>query len=148
MNFNRVPVRQWKHRVFDGFDPWAANRRVRWSIVMFRMVPQSMVRITVCDSQSVPSESNDIPRKYAIGIYAEEYDRYRILPAALAESWRTGQVSDQDLPGLLYQGEEGLRLKNDQPGPLAGRPLLHAILVGISALGLLSYYVLVLIRTT
>ena len=47
MNFNRVPVRQWKHREFDGVDPWAENRPVRWSIVTFRMVFASLVARTV-----------------------------------------------------------------------------------------------------
>ena len=141
MNFSRVPVRQWKHREFDGLDPWEANRPVRWSVVTFRMVAKSMVRGAVSDPQSVPSESNDIPKKYKIGIYAEANNRYRILPAALAKAWRGRQVFDQDLPRLLYQGEEGLRLKNDQPGPLSGRPLLHAIVVGVVALGIFGYYI-------
>lgn len=145
MNFNRVPVRQWKHREFDGVDPWATNRPVRWSIVTFRMVPVSMVRSAACDRQSAPSETNDIPKKYAIGVYVESNGRYRILPRALATAWRRREVLDPDLPRLLYQGEEQLRRKNDQPGPPRGRALVHAIVVGIIALGIASYYVRLLI---
>ena len=141
MNFNRVPVRQWKHREFDGFDPWAANRPVRWSLVTFRLVPVSMVQGAACDSQTVPSESNDIPKKYAIGLYAEASGRYRILPRTLAAAWRARRVLDQDLAELLYKGEEPLRRKNDQPGPLAGPALLEAILIGVIAIGIFGYYI-------
>ena len=140
MNFNRVPVRQWKHREFNGFDPWAANQPVRWSIVTFRLVPESMVQSAACDQQSVSSDSNDIPKKYAIGVYAEVSGRYRILPRGLAAAWRANQVQDRDLTRLLYEGEESLRRKNDQPGPLAGGALLNAILVGVTALLMFGYY--------
>ena len=145
MNFSRVAVRQWKHREFNGFDPWAANRPVRWSIVTFRRPPVSMVAQTVCDPQCVPSESNDIPKKYAIGIYSEASGRYRIFPRSLAAAWRARQVIDQDLPRLLYEREEPKRRRNDHPGPPAGRELVNPILVGLAALGMLSYYIRLLL---
>jgi hypothetical protein len=148
MNFNRLPVRQWKHREFEGLDPWAANRTARWSIVTFRMVPASMVAIAVCDPQNLPAESNAIPKKYAIGICQETNGRYRILPAALAAAWRAHQVPDRDLPGLLYRGEEPLRRQNDLPGPPSGRALWHAILVAAVALGMFGYYLRLLLVTS
>ncbi len=140
MKFNRVPVRQWKHREFDGADPWDADRPARWSIVTFRMVPESMVRITVCDRQCVNSERNDIPRKYAVGLYLERNGRYRIFPRAVAKAWRAGQVADQNLPRVLYEGEEGVRRQNDLPGPLAGAALRKTLLLGTAAVGMFGYY--------
>ena len=145
MTINRVPVRQWKHREFGGPDPWAANRPTRWSVVVFRMVPKSMVERASCDAQCVSSDSNEIPRKYAIGIYAEGNGRYRILPRAVADAWRRHEIPDQNLPGLLYQGEEKLRLKDDLPGPPQGLALVHAVVVAGTALGIFAFYVRLLI---
>ena len=139
MNFERIPVTQWKHRQFDATDPWARNQPTRWGIVVYRLVAKSMLPGHV-DEQSVPSEANDVPKKYYIGIHAEQSGRYRLLPGALANDWRAGQVQDQDLPRLLYQGEAPLRRENDEPGPLSGRPLLHAWLIGVAALGIFACY--------
>jgi len=147
MNFNSVPVRQWKHREFDSPDPWAAGRPTRWSIVAFRLVPQSLVDRAARDPQPVPSESNAIHKRYFIGICAEDGGRYRILPSALAQSWRARQVQDHDLPRLLYQGEDRLRRKNDSPGPLAGRPLLRANLIAVVALAIFACYLRLLIQS-
>jgi hypothetical protein len=110
------------------------------------MVPKSMVQSTVHDFQTVPSESNDIPKRYAIGLCAGQ-GRYRILPQALDAAWRRGEVLDRDLPELLYQGEAPLRLKNDRPGPLSGLALWHAIGVGVVALGLFNYYLYLLLSS-
>ncbi len=144
MILTRVPVRQWIHREFEGVDPWAANRPVRWSIVTFRMVPKSMLAVAACDAQTVPSETNDIPKKYAIGICQGVKGRYRILPKALAAAWRGGQVQDPDLARLLYESEAALRSQDDQPGPLTGRGRVHAILLGAIALGIFGCYLLTL----
>lgn len=144
MNLNRVPVRQWKHREFEGVDPWAGGRPVRWSIVTFRIVAEWAVSRTVQDQQMVRSESNGIPKKYAIGLYGETTGRYRILPSALARVWREGRVPDHDLPGLLYQEETALRRKNDTPGPLSGWALSQALAIGATALAIFGYYLYML----
>ena len=113
------PVLQWTHRQFDGVDPWADNQPVRWSVVVYRMVEEASVGAPVLDppasEQLVPAESNDVPKKFAVGIFAQAQNRYRVLPLALQELWRARQVRDEDLPWLLNRIEQPLRRNDYSP---------------------------------
>lgn len=133
-----IPVHQWTHREFIGVDPWANNRPVKWSVVVYRMLAASFVASTPIAQQSVPADSNDIPKKFAIGIFSKEHNRYRVLPLALQDMWRAGQVRDQDLPWLLHQVEQPLRISDYPPGRLPMVAKMYTILCAV--LTLLAFF--------
>ena len=114
ISLNPVPVHQWTHRQFNGFDPWAGNAPVRWSVVAYVLTAETFARVTPAAKQKVPSESNDIPKRYQVGIFAEAHNRYRVLPLAVQEMWRKREVRDEDLPWLLHRIEEPLK-RSDYP---------------------------------
>jgi len=144
ISLNLVPVHQWTHRQFDGFDPWAGNRPVRWSVVTYRLTSETFASITPRAKQAVPSESNDIPKKFSVGIFAEAHNRYRVLPLALQEMWRKREVRDEDLPWLLYRVEQPLRRNDYPPTPLQTLMLVYTILFGVfAALAFAAYVALV-----
>jgi hypothetical protein len=113
-----VPVYQWTHREFTGVDPWVGGEPVTWSVVVYRMVGKSFVNATPALPQSVPSDSNRLPRPFVIGIFARAHNRYRVLPLALQELWKVGRVADQDLPRLLHRVEERLKSADYPPARL------------------------------
>ena len=96
------PVYQWTHREFDGVDPWANNQPVRWRVIVYRMIEEASVGAPIVYEESVgappaaeqmaPAESNDVPKKFAVGIFAQVHNRYRVLPLALQDMWRARQV--------------------------------------------------------
>jgi len=135
ISLNLVPVHQWTHRQFNGFDPWAGNAPVRWSVVAYVLASETFAKVTPSAKQKVPSESNDIPKKYQVGIFAEAHNRYRVLPLALQEMWRKREVRDEDLPWLLHRIEEPLRRSDYPPSPIQTLLLVYTILFGLFALG-------------
>lgn len=138
ISLNFVPVYQWTHREFDGVDPWAGNRPVRWSVVVYQILSETFANANPPAPQTVAAHSTAIPKKFVIGIFNGAHNRYRILPLALQDLWRAGQVRDQDLPGFLYQIEQPLR-RTDYPGGMMRKMLLtYAILFGVIAAGLLT----------
>jgi hypothetical protein len=132
-NASTVPVCQWRHREFDGVDPWANNEPIKWAVNVYAYVPTLYANGPVTEKRTVPPESNDVPPKFAVGIYAPAHNRYRILPNALQDLWRAGMVRDQDLARLLYEKEMGLR-RSDYPNAWPPSLIaLCAILFGIFA---------------
>ena len=139
-NLNFVPVHRWTHREFDGVDPWANNQPVRWSVVVYTMITKAFANIVSAAKQTVPAESNDVPRKFAIGIFAKAHNRYRVLPLALQDLWRAGKVRDEDLPWLLNKIEQPLRRSDYPPNRVSLLTLLYAIIFGLfAAVGLGVY---------
>jgi hypothetical protein len=136
-NLKLIPVHQWTHREFDGFDPWAGNRPVQWSLVAYRMVAKSFADAVPIAKPTVPSTSNDVPKHLAIGIFARAHNRYRVLPLALQDLWRAGKVRDVDLPGLLHRIEGPLHVSDYPPGRLPiGTRLYGFLCSGVALLGL------------
>jgi hypothetical protein len=115
LSLNLVPVYQWTHREFDGQDPWSQGQTVRWSVVVYRMVGESFLNAAPAAKQSVPSGSKQVPRPFVIGIFARAHNRYRVLPLALQNLWREGQVPDDDLPWLLHRVEQELWISDYPP---------------------------------
>lgn len=135
LRLNPVPVFQWTHREFTAGDPWAADRPVQWSVVVYRMLAESVVAQTRCATRSVPVESNDVPRKFAVGVYARAHNRYRVLPLALQDAWRSGEIRDRDLPWLLHRIEGPLRISDYPPGLLSRVLAAYTLIFGIVAVG-------------
>ena len=131
MSMNLVPVHQWTHRKFDGVDPWENNQPVQWSVVVYRMVSDSLVLATPVAKQTVPAESNDVPKQLAVGIFSEAHNRYRVLPQVVQDLWRARQVRDEDLPWLLHRIEEPLRLNDYPPSRLQRLMLQFSIILGV-----------------
>ena len=52
-SLNMVPVPQWTHRHIDVVGPWAGNRPVRWSIVVYKLLSGTFLR-GECRSRSRP----------------------------------------------------------------------------------------------
>jgi hypothetical protein len=134
VSLNRVPVYQWTHREFDGTDPWAEDRPVRWSVVAYRMLSETFVAGASPAAQVVPSESNAVPGKFAMGIFARVSGRYRVFPNALQDLWRAGRVPDDDIPWLLHQIEQPLRRSDYPSGTLPLVMLFLGIAFAVFAL--------------
>ncbi len=130
----RVPVYQWTHREFDGTDPWAGERPVRWSVVAYRMIGETFVNGASPSAQAVPSESNAVPGKFAMGVFARASGRYRVFPNALQDLWRAGRIQDEDIPWLLHRIEQPLRRSDYPSGTLPLVMLVLGISCGVFAL--------------
>ncbi len=127
LRFNQVPVYQWTHNEFSAPDPWADDKIVAWSVVVYQLVGESFIGQTPKVPRPASPQRKSIPTKCVIGIYARAHQRYRILPLALQDLWRDGQVDDQDLPKLLYYIEEPLRITDYPPGQLARVMRIYSI---------------------
>jgi len=134
LRFNPVPVYQWTHAEFAGLDPWSDREIVRWSVVVYQLIPESFVAQTPPVKRPASSERNSIPNKCVIGIYSREHNRYRVLPLALQDLWRAGKVEDRDLPRLLHLIEEPLRITDYPPGQLARAMKIYAFAFPVIAL--------------
>jgi hypothetical protein len=141
IGFGPIPVHQWTHREFDGVDPWANNQPVRWSVVVYRMVSEMIANVALpATKQTVRAESNEVPKKFAIGIFAKAHNRYRVLPLVLQDLWRAGKVRDEDLPWLLNKIEQRLWRRDYPPNPLQPLMLVYAIMFGVfTAIALGAY---------
>ena len=121
MRLNAIPVHQWTHRQFVGPDPWAGGQLVTWEVVVYSLLGQAFVQSTPLAECAVPAHSNDIPTELAVGIYNRPNNRYRVLPLALQDMFRAEKIQDRDLPWLLHEVEDPLKLIDYPP---AGLPLL------------------------
>ena len=134
LDLSTFPVFQWKHREFTSVDPWADGRAATWELHVYKMTQGSWMTVMPATGQLVPSKSNYVPRQLAIGIFNPGNHRYRILPRALQDLWRSGKIPDEDLPGMLYKIEDPLYLSDYPPGRM---PLLmkrYAIFFGLLVL--------------
>lgn len=134
IRFNPVPVYQWTHAEFAGPDPWSDGEIVKWSVVVYQLISESFVAQTPVMKQPASSARNSIPTKCAIGIYAREHNRYRVLPLALQDLWRAGKVEDRDLPSLLNVIEEPLLITDYPPGQMARTMKIYAFAFPVIAL--------------
>lgn len=134
LSLNVVPVHQWTHRQFNGVDPWAGNgQAVIWSLVVYRMLSESFIDTTPVAQPAVGPESNAIPANLSVGIYARAHNRYRVLPLALQDLFRSGEVRDYEIPWLLRQVEERLLLCDYPPGNVTLLMLVYGIGLGLFA---------------
>jgi len=137
LKFNPVPVYQWTHAEFSGPDPWSNESNdqfVKWSVVVYQILPESFVAQTPVMKRPASSERKSIPKKCAIGIYSREHNRYRVLPLALQDLWRAGKVEDRDLPRLLQLIEEPLRITDYPPGQMARAMKIYSFACPVIAL--------------
>jgi hypothetical protein len=83
------------------------------------MVGESFLNAAPAAKQSVPSESNQLPRLLSASIFARAHNRYRVLPLGLQTVWREGRVADQDLPWLRHSVEERLWISDYPPARIS-----------------------------
>ncbi|MFN7924651.1 MAG: hypothetical protein U0Q16_31405 [Bryobacteraceae bacterium] len=113
-SLNMVPVPQWTHRTFEGVDPWSDNGSATWTLVVYAMLSETFAGKMEPEKQTTPANSNEVPGHLAIGI-AQPGGQYHILPMAVRDLWRTGQIRDQDLPVLLHRMEGRLKTSDYPP---------------------------------
>jgi hypothetical protein len=131
------PITQWEHRQFDAPDPWqAGNETVRWRLLVCLLLGGRFADRPP-ERRTVPAESNDVPKKFAIVIATDRDQRYRVLPLALQDLWRAGKVQDRDLPRLLHDMEGKLKWL-DYPALGVLPTLFGAFAIAMGGVGALS----------
>jgi hypothetical protein len=119
IHIDQVPVCVQFLGKFTTADPWHDGQSAEWTLNLYRMVRENLVKPgqpafvpALADSEKISGD----PRKAllrgdeAIGI--ETGGWYRLLPRALGRLWASGEVADDLLPRLIKAMEPRLRRRD------------------------------------
>src|SRR5688500_4831684 len=89
-----VPRRMKTVGRFSAPDPWNDNAPAEFSIEAYRLFGEHV---------RVVRDTKWLGLGYLHGISSSLDSRDRLMPDALTELWRTGRLTPEQLPGILYQ---------------------------------------------